>query len=152
MSTESDSLAQELKDAKGGIGKPTIVLSAAVLVVAAFFGGVWANKSFGSPAPAAAPPSQGGGLRGNGGNGANGGGFGGRGTAGTIDHVDGTTVYVKTNNGTVVKVSTSDSTKVLLTKPGALTDLTAGTTVTVQGQADSSGTVSAQTITQRPGQ
>ena len=67
----------------------------------------------------------------------------------TDDHVDGTTVYVKTAQGTDVKVSTSDSTTVGVTQQGKLSDLKPGSTVVVQGQAGDDGTVAAQAITQQ---
>ncbi|MCS7479242.1 hypothetical protein ACFFQW_03645 [Umezawaea endophytica] len=146
---------------KTGVSKVTLGLGVGVLVLAAFGGGVWTHSAFGSTttsasAPAAGRNGAGGGFRG----GANGqtppsgvpgnraGGFG-RGTVGTVDHVDGTTIYVKTQDGTVVKVSTSDTTEVDVTKKGALADLVAGSQVVVQGTAGDDGTVAAQTVTQR---
>ncbi|HEX7307357.1 hypothetical protein [Lentzea sp.] len=151
---ENDISAQ-LKERKAGFGKTTVVLGVAALAIVAFVGGVFVQKSFGStqtptrqnaagrqfPGGNGTPPS-GAQQRPNGG-------FG-RGTVGTVDHVDGTTVYVKTQNGQVVKVSTSDSTKVEITSEGKLTDLKAGQQVVVQGQAGQDGTVNGQTITQRP--
>jgi len=157
-------LKGELGKAKGGVSKVTLGLGVGVLVLAAFGGGVWTHSAFGSTTTAAAPAAgrAGGGFRGgangqtppsgvpgNRGNGGNGTGFG-RGTIGTVDHVDGTTLYVKTQDGKVVKVSTTDTTKVELSKQGALTDLAAGNQVVVQGAAGDDGTVAAQTVTQRP--
>ncbi|HEX8868802.1 MAG TPA: hypothetical protein VF821_24290 [Lentzea sp.] len=148
-------ISAELKERKSGVGKTTMILGVAVLAIVAFVGGVFVQKSFGSTQT---PTRQNAGRQFPGGNGGtppsgqnrpNGGNFG-RGTIGTIDHVDGTTVYVKTQNGQVVKVSTSDSTKVQITSDGKLTDLKAGQQVVVQGQAGSDGTVTGQTITQRP--
>ena len=60
-------------------------------------------------------------------------------------------MYVKTAQGTDVKVSTSDSTTVGVTQPGKLSDLKPGATVVVQGQAGDDGTVTAQAITQQAG-
>lgn len=57
---------------------------------------------------------------------------------------------MKTQNGQVVKVSTSDTTKVEISSEGELSDLKAGQQVVVQGQAGEDGTVNGQTITQRP--
>jgi hypothetical protein len=162
---------QELTQAKRGFGKVTIGLGIGVLVVAAFFGGIWvhsATASSNTAAPAAqnqrgqgrfpggggynggggAPPS---GAPGAPGQGGGGGGFRG-GTVGTIDRVDGTTVYVKMQNGTEVKVSTTDSTRVELTQPGKVADLKAGTSVVVQGSRAEDNSVSAQSITTRPAQ
>jgi hypothetical protein len=162
-----DDIDKELTQAKRGVGKVTIGLGVAVLVVAAFFGGIWvhsATASSDTPANAAGPNGRpGGGLRGGqsgapgtgqGGQGGapgtgQGGGFRG-GTVGTIDHVDGTTVYVKMQNGTVVKVSTTDQTKVDVTQPGKLTDLKQGENVIVQGQRAADDSVTAQNITTRP--
>ncbi|GAB3911226.1 hypothetical protein GCM10029964_116580 [Kibdelosporangium lantanae] len=171
---------KELTQAKRGVGKVTIGLGVAVLVVAAFFGGIWVHSATASSnAPAAAGPNgrgnfprgggQGGGAPGTGQGGAPGGqggqggqggagGFG-RGTIGTIDHIDGTTVYVKTQNGTVVKVNTTDQTKVDITQPGKVTDLKQGDNVIVQAQRGANGAggtggnnteVTAQNITTRP--
>ncbi|RAS66815.1 hypothetical protein C8D87_103154 [Lentzea atacamensis] len=140
-------LTAELKERRTGFGRSTIVLGVAVLAIVAFVGGVFVQKSFGSAQnpnrPNAArqfngtPPS--------GTNRTNG-----RGTIGMIDHVEGTTVFVKTQNGEIVKVSTSDSTKVQITSDGKLTDLKPGQQVVVQGQPGEDGTVTAQTLTQRP--
>jgi hypothetical protein len=142
-------LTAELKERKGGFGKTTVILGVAVLAIVAFVGGVFVQKSFGAAETPnrlnaagrqfqGTPPS--GAQRPN----------GGRGTTGTIDHIEGTTVYVKTQNGEIVKVSTSDTTKVQITSDGKLTDLKAGQQVVVQGQAGEDGTVTGQTITQRP--
>jgi hypothetical protein len=154
---ENDISAQ-LKERKAGFGKTTIILGVAVLAIVAFVGGVFVQKSFGSTQTPNRQNAAGRQFPGRGGDGStppsggnrpNGGGFG-RGTAGTIDHVDGTTVYVKTQNGQIVKVSTSDTTKVQITSDGKLTDLKAGQQVAVQGQPGQDGTVTAQTLTQRP--
>lgn len=149
-------ITAELKERKSGIGKTTMILGVAVLAIVAFVGGVLVQKSFGATqtpnrqnAAGRQFPGRDGSTPPSGSNRPNGGNFG-RGTAGTIDHVDGTTVYVKTQNGQIVKVSTSDSTKVQITSDGKLTDLKAGQQVVVQGQAGSDGTVTGQTITQRP--
>jgi hypothetical protein len=157
---------KELGQAKRGVGKVTIGLGVGVLVVAAFFGGVWvhsATASSSTPAVVQGPRGGGnGGGRFGGGypgggtppSGANvpgGGGFRG-GTAGTIDRVEGNTVYVKMQDGTEVKVSTSDSTRVEVTQPGKVADLKAGTPVVVQGQRGEDNSVQAQSITTRPAQ
>ncbi|SMC55712.1 hypothetical protein [Lentzea albidocapillata] len=143
-------ITAELKERKAGVGKTTVVLGVAVLAIVAFVGGVFVQKSFGAgetPTRQNAAGRQFGGTPPSGQNRPN---PAGRGTIGTIDHVDGTTVYVKTQNGQVVKVSTSDTTKVEISSEGELTDLKAGQQVVVQGQAGSDGTVTGQTITQRP--
>lgn len=152
---DSGDIATELKERRSGPGKTTIVLGVAVLAVVAFVGGVFVQKSFGATEAltrqnqARQFPGNGNGTPPSGAQNRANGGFG-RGTAGTIDHVDGTTVYVKTQNGEIVKVSTSDTTKVQITSDGKLTDLKAGQQVVVQGQPGEDGTVTAQTVTQRP--
>jgi hypothetical protein len=142
----------ELKKTKRGVGKVTLGLGAAVLLVASFFGGIATHAAIAKPA-AAAPaqqrtpganrqfPGQGG--QGPGGTGTP------RGTAGAIDHVDGTDVYVKTQDGRTVKVSTSDTTRVRISQDGKLADLKPGSTVIVQGDTGSDGTVTAQSITKQ---
>lgn len=145
-------LTTELKERKRGIGKTTMILGVAVLAIVAFVGGVFVQKSFGSTQTPTRQNAAGRQFNGTPPSGAQqrpNGGFG-RGTVGTIDHVDGTTVYVKTQNGQIVKVSTSDTTKVEITSEGKLSDLKAGQQVVVQGQPGQDGTVTGQTITQRP--
>ncbi len=145
-------LPAELKERKSGVGKTTMILGVAVLAIVAFVGGVFVQKSFGSTQTPNRQNAAGRQFQGTPPSGAQqrpNGGFG-RGTTGTIDHVEGTTVYVKTQNGEIVKVSTSDTTKVQITSDGKLTDLKAGQQVVVQGQAGEDGTVTGQTITQRP--
>jgi hypothetical protein len=145
-------LTTELKQTKRSVSKLTLGLGAAVLVVAAFFGGVATHAAVAdNPQPTAQPNNRArqfpnGGQVPSGQNGP-GGGFRG-GTAGTIDHVDGTDVYVKTQDGRTIKVSTSDTTQVRITQEGKLSDLKSGDTVVVQGSTGSDGTVTAQTITQ----
>jgi hypothetical protein len=156
-------LDQELTQAKRGLGKVTIGLGIGVLVLVAFFGGVWVHSATAgtSTAPAAQAARPGGGAGGYGGRlgggtppsgapGAPGGGGGRGGTAGTISRVEGNTVYVKLQDGTEVKVSTTDQTKVDVTQPGKLADLTPGSSVVVQGQRAEDNSVQAQTITKRP--
>ncbi|PPK64879.1 hypothetical protein V5P93_006282 [Actinokineospora auranticolor] len=160
-------LDRELRTAGKGVSKVTVGLGIAALVLLSFGGGALAHKAFasnGTPSATAGPRAGGygggfpggyGGRAGQGGQNGQGGqpgagGMGGRGgTAGTIDHVEGTTVYVKTQDGKVVKVSTSDSTVVDLVDVGKLADLAPGDTVVVQGQAGDDGSVTARTLTRR---
>jgi hypothetical protein len=127
----------------------TVYLVGAALVLGGFIGGIEMQKAYGSSeSPAASGPQ---GQRGNGGYG----GFPGGGavpstaasrpTTGTVKLIDGTTVYVQTESGEVVTVRTNEETAVAVA--GALKDLKAGDKVTVQGQADSEGTVTATTVT-----
>jgi hypothetical protein len=143
----------------------TYALGAIVLLVIGFVGGAQVQKSYGtSNTPAAANPFPsglanqfgnrgggqypgGGGQQGQGnagqGQGQQGGGNRG-GITGTVKLVDGTTVYVEQPDGTVITVKTTGGTTVLA--PGALKDIKAGSTVTVQGQ-NNDGTVDATSIT-----
>ena len=143
----------ELKKTKRGVGRLTLGLGAAVLLVATFFGGVATHAAIAKPADQSAQQNQRPGARqfgGQNGQGApgQGGQNGARGTAGAIDHVDGTDVYVKTQDGRTVKVSTSDTTRIRISQDGKLADLKPGSTVIVQGSTGSDGTVTAQTITE----
>ncbi|MGW4057367.1 hypothetical protein ACWEGE_03770 [Amycolatopsis sp. NPDC004747] len=149
-------LNAEMRRATKPFSRTTLVLAGLVAFAIAFGGGAWTHAAFGSSTPSRPSGTAGGQARGQGGTGQQagagqqGGGFrGGRGTTGTVDHVDGTTVYVKTAQGDDVKVSTSDSTTVGVTQQGKLSDLKPGATVVVQGQAGSDGTVAAQAITQQ---
>jgi hypothetical protein len=152
-------LNAEMRRAAKPFSRTTLVLAGLVAFAIAFGGGAWTHAAFGSATPARPSGTAGGGqarAQGGtgqpGGTGQQGGGLrGGRGTTGTVDHVDGTTVYVKTAQGADVKVSTSDSTTVGVTQQGKLSDLKPGATVVVQGQAGSDGTVTAQAITQEAG-
>jgi hypothetical protein len=74
------------------------------------------------------------------------GGAGGGFTAGTIESIDGNTITIKETNGTEVKVTTSDSTTVTKSSSAKVSDLSTGETITVTGQADSSGDVTATRI------
>ncbi|MEV8514331.1 hypothetical protein [Dactylosporangium sp. NPDC051484] len=136
--------------------RATYVLAGLALVVIGFVGGAQVQKSYGT-APAATVPGganpaalasafanrgSGQGFPG-GGNGTGGGGTR-SGVTGTVKLVDGTTVYIETPDGATVIVKTSDKTTV--STPGALKDLTAGATVTVQGQT-ADGSVTATSIT-----
>jgi hypothetical protein len=143
--------------------RATYALLALVIAVAGFAGGAQVQKQYGTPA--AASTGSPGGANAAGGqypgagqfpggagraSGAPGGGTGqqgaGRGNAitGTVKLVDGNTVYIETPDGQTITVKTSDQTTVLA--PGTLSDLTAGATVSVQGQS-ADGTVTATTVT-----
>jgi hypothetical protein len=139
--------------------RATYVLAGVALLVAGFVAGAQVQKSYGT-APAASAPggtnpaalasafaNRGGqGFPGAGGNAGGGGAATGArgGVTGTVKLVDGTTVYIETADGTTVIVKTTDKTTV--STPGALKDLTAGSTVTVQGQT-ADGSVAATSIT-----
>ena len=67
-------------------------------------------------------------------------------TAGTIESIDGDTITLKLTDGSTVKVSTSDTTTVTKSSTAKVSDLATGETITVTGQADSSGDVTATRI------
>jgi hypothetical protein len=78
-----------------------------------------------------------------------GGGFAaGNATIGTIKLIDGHTVYVQTSAGDIVQVSTSAGTKVTASSTVPVKDLQPGTTVIVEGTRNSSGGVTATSISQ----
>lgn len=74
-------------------------------------------------------------------------GFGGF-TTGTIVSVSGNTVVLKEANGTQVTVTTSGTTSVTKSSKASVSDLAAGDTIRVIGTTDSSGNVTATTITE----
>ncbi|WP_238019488.1 hypothetical protein KZZ52_00700 [Dactylosporangium sp. AC04546] len=139
--------------------RATVVLAGLALLVVGFVAGAQVQKSYGE-APAATGPAgganpaalasafarNGGGFPGQGGGGTGQQGQQSRssGITGTVKLVDGTTVYIETSDGNTVIVKTNGQTTVAT--PGALKDITAGSTVTVQGQ-NADGTVTATSIT-----
>jgi hypothetical protein len=153
----------------------TVVLVVVVVASAGFIGGILVGKHYGSSgslasrlgafAAAEASPSAGTGSGSRTGLGGAGGGFGGaRGglsgtggtggfaegnaTVGTIKLIDGSTVYVQTSAGDIVQVSTSSGTKVTVSSTVPVKDLQPGETVIVEGSKNSSGGVSATSISQ----
>jgi hypothetical protein len=121
-----------------------------VIVVGGFIGGLEVQKHWGANTSLATPT--GAGFQ-------PGAGFPGLGQAasaapasggtatGTVKLVDGDTVYITTSDGRTITVKTSGSTTVQTAVGGSLSDLTNGSSVTVQGQAGSDGSISASTIT-----
>jgi hypothetical protein len=103
------------------------------------FGGGEGFPGGGAGAPSGAP----GAGTGTGTGGANGAGAF---TAGTIQSVDGDTITVKLQDGSTVKVTTSDSTKVTETTSSSVSKLKSGDEITVIGEKDSSGDVTARSI------
>jgi hypothetical protein len=84
----------------------------------------------------------------NGGGAQNGGGQSGSNvTTGTVKLVDGSTVYVQTADGNVVTVKTNGSTAVQVTQNGALSDLSPGAQVSVEGSPGGDGVVNATKVT-----
>jgi hypothetical protein len=156
--------------------RATVVLAALVLLAGGFLAGAQVQKHFGTAAGGSGRTANGSNLAGAGGAGFGGGGFAGRQggtgrggagatgagapiggapvggaaantTTGTVKLVDGTTVYIQTPDGNVVTVKTNGSTSVQVAQNGALSDLTPGAQVTVEGSAGSDGTVTATKVT-----
>lgn len=172
----ADDLTAELEAAapKPWRNRATVVLGALVLVVGGFLGGVQVEKHYGKTTTAAnARTAQSlfanarGGAGGTGGfgrggategTGAAGGGASSAPTAGTSDTsaqtntgkitlVDGTTIYVTLASGDVLTVKTTSATKVSVGSVSKVSGLKAGQSVTVTGPTDSSGNVTATSIT-----
>jgi hypothetical protein len=74
-----------------------------------------------------------------------GGGAGGGGTVGTVKLVDGSNVYLTDTAGDVIKVTTTPSTQITISKTGTVGQLAPGSTIIVQGTASSDGTSMAAT-------
>jgi hypothetical protein len=172
----ADDLTAELEAAapRPWRNRATVVLGALVLVVGGFLGGVQVEKHYGTTTTAAnarAALSQfanaRGGAGGSGGFGR-GGGTGGTGTGGgtasaapstgsggtsaqtntgKITLVDGSTIYVTLASGDVLTVKTTSATKVSVGSVTKVSGLKAGQSVTVTGPTDSSGNVTATSIT-----
>ena len=171
----ADDLTAELEAAapKSWHNRATVVLGASVLMVGGFLGGVQVEKHYGKTTTAAnarAALSQfanrggAGGTGGFGRGGATGGTGTGGGTAsaapstasggtsaqtnsGKITLVDGSTIYVTLASGDVLTVKTTSATKVSVGSVTKVSGLKAGQSVTVTGPTDSSGNVTATSIT-----
>ena len=161
-----DNLADELaaRQPVRLTSRTTLALGGVLLIIGGFVGGVLVQKNFGSASTSAVAAGAAAGANGRGGFGGAGGAGGagqaatgqagagagtgsGNATTGTVKLVDGTTVYVTTANGQVITVKTSSSTTVRVAQSGALKDLTAGATVTVQGTANADGVITATQVT-----
>ena len=140
----------------------TLVLVALVVASAGFLGGIVVGKHYGSSGSAASAFSRfaagasatartgsgsGAGLGGRGG-GAGGEFAAGNATIGTIKLIDGSTVYVQTSGGDIVQVATSAGTKVTASSTVRVKDLQPGETVIVEGSKNSTGGVTAASISQ----
>ncbi len=62
--------------------------------------------------------------------------------------VDGNTIYVTNSSGNIVKITTGGSTTVSIAKSGTVSQIQPGQTVTVKGTTDSSGNVTASSVTE----
>jgi hypothetical protein len=151
-----------------GVPKVTAILGVGLLAAATFLGGIEAQKQWGGSSSsvrgngfAARFAAAGAAGTGTGTAGANGtagaqggatpgaGGFGGRGgfTTGTVKLVKGSTLYVTTTDGNVVKVSVPSATAVTKTVTTKLAALKPGDAVTAIGAAGSDGVIKAQRVT-----
>ena len=139
----------------------TLVLAALVVASAGFLGGIVVGKHYGSSGSSSLaqvrrirrPLDHGGGSAGRRRRArpaawACGGFAAGNATVGTIKLIDGSTVYVQTSAGDIVQVATSAGTKVTASSTVPVKDLQPGETVIVEGSKNSSGGVTATSISQ----
>jgi hypothetical protein len=121
----------------------TPLLAVIAALVVGVFGGILIGHSTASASTSTSTESsQTGGFPGNGQ------GRSGNVTSGTITSIDGDTVTLKAIDGSTVKVTTSGATTITKSDTAKVTDLAAGETVTVIGTTDSSGNVTATTVTE----
>lgn len=170
----ADNLDTELAEAapKQWRNRATLGLFALALLVGGFLGGVLTEKHFGASSATNARNAainqflNGGGTGGFGGRNRAGGGASatptpeasgsGSGSAtvqtnsGTIKLIDGTTIYVGLASGDVLTVQTTSATKISVGSATKLSQLKAGQSVTVTGPTDSTGDVTATSITAGP--
>jgi hypothetical protein len=131
----------------------TVASSVVILLALGFVGGVLVQRGQ-QPAAGAGPQAAAGAGAGQGfgagrmGQGAAGAGDGGGAApvAGKVSSVDGSTLYVTTNDGTTVKVRTSSSAKVTRTAKSTVGAVHPGDTVVITGSTAASGTVTAADI------
>lgn len=124
----------------------TTIIIGMVLIIAAFFGGMFYGQS---KTPTVNQGARNGNFLANGGgmrNGRTGGGFSG----GQIISKDTTGVTIKAQNGNSEIVLISNSTPVLKFVAGSLNDLSVGQDITVTGTPNSDGSITAQSIQIRP--
>jgi hypothetical protein len=148
LATELDARAPRPK-----VTRLTLALAGGLLLVIGFLAGSLAQRQWGTTAAPSSPfangANRGGGNLPGGllpsGRAGNGGASGAAPVTGTVKLVDGNTVYIVTSDGRVVTVKASGTTTV--SQPGKLSDLAAGSSVTVTGQTGSDGTVTANSIT-----
>jgi len=152
----------------------SLLLAAGVIAAGSFAGGALVEKNNNSGSGAAGAASAfaklragatggtgtgaGGFTRGTGTGSTTGGGFGGGfggasgaaggATTGTVKLVDGNTIYVTNSSGNIVKITTGSSTTVSIAKSGTVGQIQPGQTVTVRGTTDSSGNVTASSVTE----
>ncbi|HVA52405.1 MAG TPA: DUF5666 domain-containing protein [Acidimicrobiales bacterium] len=135
---------------------PAAALLAVVFVAAGFWGGVTLEKnhagSSGSAAAGFAGRTRAGGAGGGFGFGGAGPSAASAGTTGTISVVNGTTLYILSSTGALVKVTLSKSTTITRNADTTPAGLRPGDTVTVQGATSANGNLAATSIsTTAPG-
>lgn len=133
---------------RGKVDKWTRILGVAVVLLLVFNIGV--RMGHASRPKAAAPAGAGAGAGAQAGRGAAAPGGAGAGAgatkpgaSGTVKVVDGNTIYVSQPDGTTKKVQADDSTRFTRTEPAELRDMQPGDKVTVEGPAESDGTINA---------
>jgi hypothetical protein len=163
-SAETDDLETmlALRPPRRKLPLPTMLLASAMLIGAGVAGGVEIQKHFGTSSPGGlgslasvlgsrnfpSRSSSGGSSGFPSGTGSFLGGSGSANTTiGTVLLVDGSTIYVTTSSGGVVKVKTTPSTTVQVTQSGSVSDLEPGSTVVITGSG-SGGTVTAKSVSQ----
>jgi hypothetical protein len=145
-----------------GVPRATAILGVCLLAAATFLAGIEAQKQWGGSSSSGGLGARGaafGAGAGTGTTGANGGtqgargaggGFFGRGgggfTAGTVKLVKGSTIYVTTTNGNVVKVSVPSSTAITKSVTTKLSGVHPGDTVTAIGTTSSDGVIKATSL------
>jgi hypothetical protein len=127
----------------------TLVLAALVVASAGFLGGIVVGKHYGSSGSSSAASAFRRFAAGASATAGTGRGFAaGNATIGTIKLIDGSTVYVQTSGGDIVQVATSAGTKVTASSTVRVKDLQPGETVIVEGSKNSTGGVTAASISQ----
>jgi hypothetical protein len=131
----------------------TVFLSFAAIAVLAFAGGIVAQKHWGKTSSGGFPG--GGGLPAGfaanlGGAGGGAGGFGAAATTGTVSYIQGTTLYVTTTSGSVVKVRVPKGVPVGRTVEAKASGIRPGESVVIQGSKAGNGTVQATSVTVSP--
>ena len=160
-----DTFADEVVDDDWDMAPPpkrrlhwtTACLVLAVIAVMAFAGGILAQKHWGKASaaggfaftrggslPAGFPANLGAAAGGAGG-------FGSAGTRGTVSYVQGTTLYVTTASGSVIKVRVPKGVSVDRTLKAKFSGIRPGESVVIQGSTAGNGTVKATSVTVNPG-
>jgi Cu/Ag efflux protein CusF len=160
---DSDPFADDLSAQLTSVARPwhnraTVILGALALLIGGFLGGVLVEKHYGQSSAADAAAAQRAALANAFGNG---GGFNRRPSTapstsaspatatstGTIKLIDGTTVYLTLASGDVLTVRTSAATKITVGSSTKVSQLKVGQKISVTGATDSSGNVTAASIT-----